>query len=58
MNKYVFSWALSKQQLDPPFCPFLCTLWHMFFTENENIIKTATLTLRMNILHDFSQTLF
>ena len=32
------------------FCAFWGTLWHMFFTENENILKTAILTLGMNIL--------
>ena len=39
-----------RVQLDPPFCPFLCTLWHMFFTENEKILNMAILTSGMNIL--------
>ena len=36
--------------LNPPYCANPGTLWHNFFAENEKILKTAILTLGMNIL--------
>ena len=46
-QKTVYIWAL---RFDPPYCANPGTLWHKFFTENEKVLKTAILTLGMNIL--------
>ena len=49
-KKHVYIWALPKLQFDPPYCANPGTLWHKFFAENEKILKTAILTMGMNIL--------
>jgi len=49
-KKHVYIWALPKLRFDPPYCANPCTLWHNFFAENEKILKTAILTMGMNIL--------
>ena len=36
--------------LTPPYCANPGTLWHNFFADNEKVLKTAILTLGMNIL--------
>ena len=46
----MYIWALPKLQFDPPYCANPGTLWHKFFAENEKILKTAILTMGMNIL--------
>ena len=48
-KKNVYIWALPKLRFDPPYCANLGTLWHNFFAENEKILKTAILTLGINI---------
>ena len=48
--KLVYIRALPKQGFDPPCCAHSGTLWHLFFAENKKILKTAILTLGMNIL--------
>ena len=49
-QKNMYIWALPKLRFDPPYCANPGTLWHNFFAENEKILKTAILTLGMNIL--------
>ena len=49
-KKNYFKWALPKLRFDPPYCANPGTLWHNFFAENEKILKTAILTMEMNIL--------
>ena len=49
-KKTMYIWALPKLRFDPPYCANPGTLWHNFFAENEKILKTAILTLGMNIL--------
>ena len=46
----MYIWALPKLRFDPPYCANPGTLWHKFFAENEKILKTAILTMGMNIL--------
>ena len=45
-NLYDFESSCANS--DP--CAHLGTLWHLFFAENKKILKTAILTLGMNIL--------
>ena len=49
-KKNVHIWALPKLRFDPPYCANPGTVWHNVFAENEKILKTAILTLGMDIL--------
>ena len=46
----MYIWTLPKQRFEPPGRAIPGTLWHVFFTEIEKILKTAILTLEINIL--------